>query len=169
LKTIKIICHETIFHLSIGLDARGVGPRIMLITAPVLIAAIVFEIQSAPFSDIVFMKNNIVKTAGWVWLIIGIAALVASMAQFISNFPKGQLITKGMYSCSRNPIYACWIVLILPAVGVICSNWVFFAAAFVMCAATIFLVKDEEAELLQCYGKQYFEYKKKVGRIIGFL
>jgi len=151
-----------------GLDARGVGPRIMLITAPVLITAIAFEIQAVPFSDFVFTKNNIAKTAGWLWLIAGIVAFVSTMAQFITNFPKGELITKGMYACSRNPIYASWIVFILPATGLICSNWVFFVAAFVMCVATVFLVKKEEDELLQCFGKQYFEYKKRVGIIVGF-
>jgi len=151
-----------------GLDARGVGPRIMLITAPILAAAIILEIQSAPFSDVVFLKNNIAKTVGWLWLIAGIAAFATTMAQFISNFPKGKLITGGMYACSRNPIYASWIVFILPAVGLICSNWIFFAAAFLMCVATIFLVKKEEDELFECFGKQYLEYKKRVGCIISF-
>ena len=156
------------FITASGLDARGVGPRIMLITTPVLIAAIALEIRSEPFADIVFLKNNYAKAAGWLWLATGIAAFISTMAQFINNFPKGKLITSGMYACSRNPIYACWIVFILPAIGIICSNWLFFAASVSMCLATVFLVKQEESELLQCFGKQYLEYKKKVGLIFSF-
>jgi len=154
------------FIAASGLDARGVGPRIMLITAPVLIAAIVFEISAEPFADIVFLKNSVAITVGWIWLIIGIAAFVSTMAQFISNFPKGKLITSGMYAFSRNPIYACWIVFILPAIGIICSNWLFFVAALVMCIATVVLVKQEEKDLLQVYGNSYTAYKKRVKCIL---
>jgi len=156
------------FIAASGLDARGVGPRIMLITAPVLIAAIVLEVRSELFADIVFLKNNYAKIVGWLWLTAGIAAFISTMAQFISNFPKGKLITSGMYACSRNPIYACWIVFILPAIGIICSNWLFLVASVLMYLVTVFLVKQEETELLQCFGKQYLAYKEKVGLIFSF-
>jgi len=70
-----------------GLDARGVGPRIMLITAPLLVVAIVLEIQSAQFAEIAVLNNQVVKTIGWLWLIFGRWAFITTMAQFISNFP----------------------------------------------------------------------------------
>lgn len=159
---------KSFFISASGLDARGVGPRIMIITAPLLLAAIVLEIQSVPFADVIFLKNNFAKTLGWFWLVTGIFAFISTMAQFISNFPKGKLITTGMYACSRNPIYACWIVFILPAVGIICSNWLFFAASILMCIVTVLLVRKEESELLQCFGKQYLAYKEKVGLIFSF-
>jgi protein-S-isoprenylcysteine O-methyltransferase Ste14 len=151
-----------------GLDARGVGPRIMLVTAPVLAAAIFFEIKSAPFTEIVPGKNAESILIGWILLIAGIAAFVATMAQFISNFPKGKLITNGMFACSRNPIYSCWIVFILPAIGIICNNWIFFAAALVMGLTTSFLVREEEVQLLKCFGRKYYEYKSRVGLIFSF-
>jgi LPXTG-motif cell wall-anchored protein len=151
-----------------GLDARGVGPRIMLATAPVLAAAIFFEIKSAPFTEIVPGKNPEAVVIGCIWLITGIAAFVAAMAQFISNFPKGKLITTGMYACSRNPIYSCWIIFILPATGMICNNWIFFAAALMMGLTTSFLVRKEEIQLLKCFGRKYYEYKSRVGLIFSF-
>lgn len=158
------------FFISVsGLDARGVGPQIMIITAPLLLAAIVLEIQSVPFADIYFLKNNIAKTFGWFWLVVGMAAFITTMVQFIAYFPKGKLITNGMYACSRNPIYVSWSVFILPAAGMIFSNWIFFASAFVMFVSTVFFVKNEEDELLECFGKQYFDYKNQVGRIICFI
>lgn len=88
---------STFFISTSGLDARGVGPRIMFITAPVLALAVSFEIRSAPFTEIVPVKNIEAIVIGWIWLITGIIAFVATMVQFISNFPKGKLITTGMY------------------------------------------------------------------------
>jgi len=151
-----------------GLDARGVGPRIMLITAPVLTAAVLFEIRPAPFTEIVPVRSIEAIIIGWVWLIAGIAAFVTTLAQFISNFPKGKLMTTGMFACSRNPIYSCWIIFILPAIGMICNNWIFFAATLVMGLATTFLVREEEIQLLKCFGRKYYEYKTRVGLIFSF-
>jgi LPXTG-motif cell wall-anchored protein len=150
-----------------GLDARGVGPRIMLITAPVLATAVFFEIKSAPFAEIVPGKNVEATVIGWIWFMVGITAFVATLAQFISNFPKGKLITTGMFACSRNPIYSCWIIFILPATGMICNNWIFLASALLMGLATTFLVRKEELQLLKCFGRKYYEYKKRVGLIFS--
>jgi protein-S-isoprenylcysteine O-methyltransferase Ste14 len=112
-----------------GLDARGVGPRIMLATAPFLAAAIYFEIMSAPFAEIFPGKSNLTVTIGWILMVIGIAAFLVTMVQFVANFPKGKLITSGMFACSRNPIYATWTLFILPAAGMICNNWIFFCCS----------------------------------------
>jgi protein-S-isoprenylcysteine O-methyltransferase Ste14 len=150
-----------------GLDARGVGPRIILATTPVLAAAIFFEIKSAPFTEIVPGKSAEAIVIGWILLMTGIAAFIATMTQFISNFPKGKLITTGMYAFSRNPIYSCWIIFILPATGMICNNWIFFAAALVMGLTTSFLVREEEAQLLKCFGRKYYDYKSRVGLIFS--
>ena len=150
-----------------GLDARGVGPRIMLATAPVLTAAIFFEIKSTPFTEIAPGKSVEAGVIGWIWLIAGFAAFVTTLIQFIYNFPKGKLITNGMYAVSRNPIYSCWIIFILPATGMICNNWIFFAAALVMVIATTFLVREEEVQLLKCFGQKYYEYKNRVGLIFS--
>ena len=158
---------KTFFISASGLDARGVGPRIMLATLPVLAAAIFFEIKSAPFTEIVPGKGVEATVSGWIWLIAGIAAFVATLAQFISNFPKGELITTGMYACSRNPIYSCWIIFILPAIGMICNNWIFFVSALVMGIVTSILVREEELQLLKCFGRKYYEYKSRVGLIFS--
>lgn len=159
---------KNFFISASGLDARGVGPRIMLATAPFLAIAIVIEIKSALFTEIFSVYDRFIGVFGWVWLSIGIAAFITAMVQFVSNFPRGKLITTGMFACSRNPIYASWIVFILPAVGIICNNWIFFAAALVKGIATSFLVREEENQLLQVFGEQYAVYLKKVGCIIRF-
>jgi protein-S-isoprenylcysteine O-methyltransferase Ste14 len=159
---------KTFFTSASGLDARGVGPRIMLRTAPFLAAAIYFEIRPAPFTEIVPGKSIEATVIGWIWLIAGIAAFVATLSQFIINFPKGKLITTGMFACSRNPIYSCWIIFILPAIGMICNNWIFFAATLVMGLATTFLVREEELQLLKCFGRKYYEYKNRVGLLFSF-
>jgi protein-S-isoprenylcysteine O-methyltransferase Ste14 len=158
---------KTFFISASGLDARGVGPRIMGCTAPLLIAAIITEWMQTPFARISLPDNRFIPWSGWILLALGIVAFITSLVQFIVNFPKGKLITSGMFAISRNPIYVCWILFILPALGVIFSNWLFFASAFCMLIATQLLVKKEEEELSGCFGNAYLTYKSQVRRIIG--
>jgi protein-S-isoprenylcysteine O-methyltransferase Ste14 len=37
-----------------------------------------------------------------------------------------------------------------------------------MCLATMALVKEEETQLIEVFGKPYLDYKNRVGRIISF-
>jgi len=151
-----------------GLDARGVGPRIILRTSPFLLAAVITEIWPASLVELSILNYPAVKTAGWLWLAIGIALFGSSIVQFSRNFPKGELLKTGLYACSRNPIYSSWILFILPSLWLIFNNWLFFLSAVAMCVATIVLVKEEEVELLKVFGKQYAEYRTRVGCIVRY-
>ena len=152
-----------------GLDARGVGPRIMLRTAPFLLAAIITKIWIPAFFEIAVLNNPATKTAGWILLSLGFVLFVSSIVQFSRNFPKGNLLQNGMYAFSRNPIYSCWILFILPSLWLVLNNWLFLLSAVVMCLATLILVKEEEVALLSVFGKKYADYRTRVGCIIWFL
>ena len=160
---------KNFFISASGLDARGVGPRIMIRTAPFILAAVVAELIPISYTTFPFHENPLVKITGIIWLAVGIVLFVASLVQFSRNFPKGELIQTGLYACSRNPIYSTWILFILPALAFILNNWLFVLSAVVMCIVTTALVKEEEVQLLEVYGKKYTEYKTRVGCIIWFL
>lgn len=156
-------------HISAsGLDARGVGPRIILRTAPFLLAAVVAEFIPVRLKGLPFSENPVVKATGLIWLTAGVILFFASIVQFSRNFPKGNLLQTGMYACSRNPIYSCWILFILPALSLIFHNWLFLLSAVAMCAATLLLVKEEETQLQKIFGKQYDAYRARVNCIICF-
>lgn len=151
---------------SAGLDAKGVGPQIMLRTSPFLISAIAVEIFRPKWLEISFLTESWTSYLGWIWLCIGIVLFITTIVQFSVNFPKGKLITNGMYAWSRNPIYSTWILFILPGLGLGLNNWLFFVSSVAMCLSTILLVKEEESMLLKCFGKTYEAYRTQVGLIL---
>ena len=138
----------------------------MLLTLPFILVALFCEVFDTAFARIGFASGLFHSYAGWFWLGIGITAFIITMSQFMINFPKGKLITTGMYALSRNPIYCSWTLFVLPGLGLILNNWLFFLSALVMGLATVFLVKEEEQQLAGCFGQQYADYKKRVGCII---
>lgn len=156
------------FTSASGLDARGVGPRIIFRTLPVVLAAVISEIWFTPIIEIPVLSDSAIKSAGWLLLLTGFVLFISSVVQFSRNFPKGNLLQTGMYAFSRNPIYSCWILFILPSLWLVLNNWLFLLSAAVMCTATLILVKEEEVQLLKVFGKQYVAYRTRVGCIIWF-
>ncbi len=90
-----------------------------------LIIGIIVEIFIPPLVSIPFFIENTLKNAGWILIIPGIIFWGCAIIQFALGFPKGKLITTGVYSLSRNPIYSRWILFILPGLALICNNWIF--------------------------------------------
>jgi protein-S-isoprenylcysteine O-methyltransferase Ste14 len=151
-----------------GLNAAGVGPKLFLFAMPGLLAGIILGIYGQSYSQWAKYTTPFLVYGGLVLLVIGIIVYVFALIQFLKQFRKGVLITTGVYAMSRNPIYASWILFILPGISLMCNNWAFFLAAVCMYIGLNILIEKEEKQLLQVFGQQYEHYKMNVGRV-GFL
>ena len=79
---------------------------------------------------------------------------------------ENKLITTGVYSVVRNPVYS---AVLLACTGAVCiANNLFLFVIPVICwiYMTIFLKLTEEKWLTDLYGKEYIEYCKNVNRCI---
>ncbi len=153
----------------LGLSAAGAGPKIFRRMLPILIAGILVQIFYPAVSAFPYFKAATLKNAGWILLIPGILLWICAVVQFLREFPKGKLITTGVFSLSRNPIYASWIVFILPGLAGICNNWIFLIAALVMYIALVIFIPEEEKSLSEIFGEQYREYTRRVNRVLFFI
>lgn len=153
-------------HSPHNLSATGVGPKIFRSMLPFLLAGITVQIFLPAYAAFPFKSMELFAIAGWILLVTGILLWVFAIIQFAIGFPKGKLITTGVYSLSRNPIYAAWIVFILPALAGIWNNWIFLLAALAMYIAFIRVIGEEEKMLAQIFGEHYQTYMKKVNRVL---
>lgn len=149
----------------------GIGPY--LIYGIAFLKAVVIVLTSYVFK--VGILENI-----WVWIFRiagGIAIILGIVIWFIGamrsgmdkNITDNKLKTDGIYSWVRNPMYTgCWFIMIgisfmwhnywmLPMILI---DWVIF---------TIVLKNTEEKWLLDVYGKDYEDYKKRVNRCIPWI
>ncbi len=154
------------FHSPYQLSATGVGPKIFRTMLPFLLAGIAFQIFLPSVSAFPFRYDEILIFTGWLLLVTGILFWICAVVQFAKGFPKGILITTGVYLISRNPIYTAWIVFILPGLAGILNNWIFLLAALTMYIALIRFIGEEEKMLAQVFGESYQTYMKKVNRVL---
>ncbi len=152
----------------IGLSITGAGPKIMRPMFLILIIGIIVQLFFPAVSKFPFLTESTLKNAGWILAITGLVFWILAIVQFAVGFPKGKLITTGIYSLSRNPIYASWIVFILPGLAGICNNWIFLLASLAMYISLVINIKEEEKSLAETFGKEYDQYVKRVGRVLFF-
>lgn len=100
--------------------------------------------------------------AGTIVNIIGRMQLKGNWANHIKIYENHSLITRGVYSFVRHPLYAS-IILMLYGGAVIYSNWLnVIVVSFIFIPAMAYRAKQEEL-LLSNEFPEYAAYKKQVG------
>jgi protein-S-isoprenylcysteine O-methyltransferase Ste14 len=151
--------------------------RINKITSILGICVCLLTIILAPFSKQPRISGTLglsFKIIGGFLTIIGISFITFSgksllkSARFNPALVKGgtpkKLITTGLYSKVRNPIYTGVILLAIGWCLVWSAVYSFFLIPLIVYLALAFLVvkRAEEPRLIQLFGKEYEEYKKRV-------
>lgn len=81
--------------------------------------------------------------------------------------PKQQVVTRGLYSFVRHPIYTCF-VLSYVGIELLIGSWLWVSFLFFFLPA-YFQAKKEEKLLQQHFGGKFVIYKKKTKMLIPFL
>jgi protein-S-isoprenylcysteine O-methyltransferase Ste14 len=109
---------------------------------------------------------------GTTWLYIGLVIYLFGMAFMIiavRNFassPRDKVITKGLYSVTRNPEYI-GLLLMQIGLGIACSSWLYLLLTVVLIFLLNANLSAEERYCLYRYGDDYQKYKNKTPRWIG--
>ena len=77
----------------------------------------------------------------------------------------GKLVTNGIFSISRNPVFVFMDIYFL-GVWLIYSNIFFLIALILVITGIHFQILQEEKFLLKQYGKEYKDYQRKVRRYL---
>lgn len=106
-------------------------------------------------------------------IIAGIAFLVPAVMSFIrhkttvnpqSPSDATSLVTSGVFSISRNPMYVGMLLLLLAFVLWLGEASALFAAVIFFISIDQFQIRSEEQSLREKFGKAFTEYAKRVPR-----
>ena len=160
---------KTIITSKSHLPVMGVGPiyvgSVVLLTVLAIFAdrTIIHSSRFMPSSltILTIILGLILITLG---LIIYILALKIKITKSIIQ---KTLVTHGVYSVVRNPIYSAWLF--------ICTGSLFLIGSFLLApplflffwfSLTLLMKHTEEKWLAKLYGKTYLDYCKKVNRCL---
>lgn len=105
----------------------------------------------------------LIAMAVWIWIQ---AVLVTKIDRAIMD---NQLVTTGVYSWVRNPIYTA-IAMALTGVAMMFANfWLLLLPPIFWLDITAFMKITEEKWLTEHYGQEYLDYCKRVNRCIPWI
>lgn len=132
-----------------------------------------FEIFPAPLS-VVLINSLSAKITGAVLSAFGLIVFALAYVSFGDSWRvgfdvkrPGALVTSGVFSVSRNPIYLC-IDLWFIGTFLINGTLAFLVFAVLAVAAMHWQIRQEEAFLSNLYGQPYREYCAHTGRYLIF-
>lgn len=150
------------------LPLYGVGPVIIygqfIFTAITIILTYVFDLKFPVINvlNIVFRITGVLLIASGLYL--DLSAKVKS--KLFKNVEDNKLITDGVYSIVRNPVYSGALLACTGAVLIANNLILLIVPAICWIYMTLFLIKTEEKWLKKLYGEEYILYCKRVNRCI---
>jgi protein-S-isoprenylcysteine O-methyltransferase Ste14 len=131
--------------------------RLNLITLAALLAALVWVA-----THLYLVEWTPVKVAGAALAAVGVALLVTARLQLGGAFSvkakASKLVTTGLYSKIRNPIYVFGAVAMV-GVAIVLENWMLLLLVGVLIPIQGYRARKEEAVLAEAFGEQYARYK----------
>ncbi|MGE7546450.1 isoprenylcysteine carboxylmethyltransferase family protein [Sporosarcina sp. FSL K6-3508] len=133
---------------------------------------IVTSVLDLPILGSFLFNNKIISWIGIAFCIIGLILFLLSLIAFGKSFRvgidkdhPGELITSGVFSISRNPIYSAFL-FILSGIFLVIPNWILLLYLIVGFWFINRQVLREEGSLEEIYGDEYNRYRKKVRRYL---
>lgn len=151
-----------------GMNIVGQGGRILLLTAPVLAAAVAIR-GLAPGLVRLPIAQGFLTPIGAVLFLAGVALWAAAVAQLVAGFAQGRLVTTGAYGICRNPIYASVSLLALPGLSLLLGTWAYLVPAAALWLGVRLFIPAEERDLRRVFGEEYVRYTERVHRFLPWV
>jgi len=137
----------------------GVGPLIFIPALTYLLVLVPLRLKAAHWLRWSFLPRHVCLPPAYVLLVIGLSCYLLAFRQLRRAARAGRLATGGMFRCCRHPIYASWILVILPGLSLVLGT--VLALAVVPYALLVFrlFIGDEERELEGRFGEAYRAYR----------
>jgi len=153
-------------------DRSDVGLPAFLI---ILVYAVLAKPLGLPMWDPLVQtlwKSNVIGWVGFALCVLALVLFILTLVSFGDSLRIGiddksppVLITDGMFALTRNPIYLCFLTLLLGLV-LIHRNILMVVAAVFFAAMIHRQILREEAFCKKNYGEDYYAYCAKVRRYI---
>jgi protein-S-isoprenylcysteine O-methyltransferase Ste14 len=120
-----------------------------------------------PGAFTICVASRLVTTAaGCALLGAGIPFGVVALVTLHRGFANGKLFTRGVYAWCRHPIYASWIISLVPGTLLLFGTWLFVLVPLMMYFALRLLVRREEEWLESTFGEEYRVYRRRVSAVL---
>ena len=143
----------------------GSSPIIFIITILYTIPIVIINYFMKPIFEINFIPYSILITLAIFLICIGIPLYIITLKVLKNAYKKQELLTNGIFSICRNPLFAEVIFLILPGILLFFNSWLLLTIPCFMYTLFKIFINREETLLEEEFGQEYSKYKNNTSAI----
>lgn len=143
----------------------GIVPVFAPVFFVLLAAAVVGTVAFREFFRIPLLPDPLRLGLGAAVALVMIPFYANTVRVFLADFKTGKVVTRGTYAWCRNPIYATWIVFLLPAAALLADSWLLAALDLVLYGIFKALIPREYSECREAFGDAYVRYENGVSEL----
>jgi protein-S-isoprenylcysteine O-methyltransferase Ste14 len=113
-----------------------------------------------------WLPEGVAKTGAIVLLAIGLPMWALAGVRVMRAYSSDRLVTTGLYSIVRHPMYSAWIVFNGPGIALWYRSWPVFLISVAAWAVFKAHVGTEDRYLEERYGQEYRDYRARVNEMI---
>ena len=147
----------------------GIGIKLLAAMAATFLLTGIMACLQPDIFCIDFISASTLRIAGIALIGAGIAIKLSSSRVPSTAFKKKELITTGIFSCIRHPMYSSWILFIAPGIALLFRCWLMLAASLVGYISFKRLIKEEDEYLTRTFGQTYLDYRSRVEEIFPII
>jgi len=149
------------------MNILGIGPKVAL--GGLLSAITVIITGLYKNFNYSFIPKPAIFITGTILMAIGLYFWLDSVKLISTKFKSGILIKEGVYRIVRNPMYAAFILFIVPGLSLLFNNILLLLSSVIMLIIFKIYIPREEEYLLKEFGDSYKKYLSEVKQIIPFI
>jgi len=143
----------------------GASPKIFVMTILFVIPIAIINYLFESMFEIDFVRYEILRIIAIILLCIGIPSYITTLKILRAAYKKQELITNGIFSICRNPLFAVVIFLLLPGIILFFNSWLLLTIPCFMYFMFKIFINREESLMEEIFGQEYVKYKNNVSAI----
>jgi protein-S-isoprenylcysteine O-methyltransferase Ste14 len=140
----------------------GVAPLIAVPSFAYLAATIVLHAKSFPMFAFTATPGTALWIGGAVLIAFGLVMLLSSGLRIPKAFREGRLLTDGFFAVFPNPMYAAFVLLLVPGLALLLDSWLVLIGSAMLYILFRIFIRGEDRWLSAKFGLQYEEYRRRV-------
>lgn len=140
---------------------KGASPIIFFATIAYAIPIIVINHVSKPMFALDFISRRVLIGVAVILLALGVPLYFIALRVLMTAHKEQKLVTAGVFSVCRNPLFAVVIYLVLPGILLFFNSWLLLT---IPCFAYIMLklfIGSEERLMEKAFGQEYIDYRNR--------
>jgi len=150
------------------LSFYGIGPKIGKIALPWFAITIVVSQSYKSFFLISADKSEILFYIGLAMVISGFIMYFSTLPLLLKGIKETKLVTGGAYYLCRNPLYAAFLLLLLPGTALMLNSWLILTAPVVGYILFKMNIQNECIEMERFFGDDYKKYATVTPELFPF-